>query len=108
MENMNENVQEAAVIENMPQPETMNYEQTVKLSDNFVNDMHLALDGFSYVEVSEIFKAVDQFKDAMPINLANEIIRRIASFPYSAVKDFMHVIETDQARYLSLNGVQTE
>lgn len=108
METVNENVQEATVVENMPQPETMNYEQTVKLSDECVNDMHAALDGFSYVEVSKIFNTVDQFRDAMPINLANEVIRAIASFPYSAVKDFMRVIETDQARYLSLNDVQTE
>lgn len=108
MENVNTNVNEAKAVESMPAPQTMNYEQTVKLSDDFVNDMHKALDGFSYVEVSEIFKAVDQLKDAMPINVANEIIRRIASFPYTNVKDFMSTIETDQARYLSLNTPQNE
>lgn len=103
---MTDNVNVNEVVENAPQmpvPETMNYEQTVKLSDDFVNDLHAALDGFAYVEVSEIFKAVNQMKDAMPVNIANEILRRVASFPYAKVVNFMRVVETEQNRYISLN-----
>lgn len=88
----------------MPAPQTMNYDQTVRLTDDFVNDMHNALDTFAYTEVNEIFKAVDQLKDAMPINIANEIIRRIASFPYNRVASFMHSFEADQSKYVILNA----
>lgn len=106
-ENKNVNVEE--MVDNMPEPtmpapKTMNYEQTVKFTDEFVRDMTNALNGFAYNEVAEIFKTVDKFKDAMPINLANEIIQRIASFPYYKVAQFMSVIENDQTRYIQLNN----
>lgn len=103
-----EMVSEENIVESMPRPQTMNYEQSIKLSDAFVNDLHKALDGFSYSEVAEIFKAVDKLKDGMPINVVNEVISRVASFPYKSVKEFMTVIETDQARYLSLNDQQAQ
>lgn len=90
----------------MPQPETMNYDQTLILSDMFVNDMYAALDGFAYVEVSEIFKTVEQLKNNMPINVLNEIVRRIASFPYKNVKNLMNVVETNQGLYWSLSQPQ--
>lgn len=108
---MNENVntveQEVAQMPEpqMPAPQTMDYDQTVTLTDKFVADMHAALDGFAYTEVNEIFKAVDQLKNAMPINIANEIIRRIASFPYNKVANFMHSFEADQSKYVVLNPV---
>lgn len=86
----------------MPEPETMNYDQTVVFTDDFVKDMYNALDGFAYTEVNEIFKAVDQMKNAMPLNIANEIIRRIASFPYNKVANLMHNLESDQSRYITL------
>lgn len=108
----NKNVMnEGTVVEadaTVPAPQTMNYDQTVAFTDAFVADMHTALDGFAYTEVSELFKVVDQMKDKMPINLANEVIRRIASFPYSAVKDFMHNFETNQANYLTVNTPKAE
>lgn len=112
---MNENVnnvveQEVAQMPEpkMPAPQTMNYDQTVKLTDAFVADMHMALDGFAYTEVDEIFKAVEQLKDNMPINVANEVIRRIASFPYNKVAPFMHAFEADQTKYVVLNATDNK
>lgn len=99
---MNENKEMMEAIEQMPAPQTMDYDQTLKVSDKFVSDMYAALDGFSYVEVCEIFKTVEALKNKMPINVLNEIIRRIASFPYKSVRDLMLQVETDQSVYWTL------
>ena len=99
---MNETKEMMEAIEQMPAPQTMNYDQKLVVSDRFVSDMYTALDSFSYVEVSEIFKTVEALKNEMPINVLNEIIRRIASFPYKNVRDLMLQVETDQSVYWTL------
>ena len=104
---MEDNKEMMDAIENMPAPQTMNYDQMLVVSDVFVADMYEALDGFAYVEVSEIIKTVEQLKNEMPINVLNEIIRRIASFPYKNVKKLMSVVETDQSKYWSLVSQKT-
>lgn len=103
------NTNAAAAPEQMPAPQTLNYEQTLRLSDKFVSDMYAALDGFSYVEVNELFTAVEQLRNNMPINVLNEIIRRIGSFPYRNVVNLMKVVETNQGEYWQLvNNTTTE
>lgn len=95
--------------EQMPAPQTLNYEQTLRLSDKFVSDMYAALDGFSYVEVNELFTAVEQLRNNMPINVLNEVIRRIGSFPYRNVVNLMKTVETNQGEYWQLvNNTTTE
>lgn len=98
----------AEAVEQMPAPQTMNYEQTFKLSDKFISDMYAALDSFSYLEVNELFTAVEQLRNNMPINVLNEIIRRIASFPYKNVVNLMKVFETNQGEYWQLINNTTE
>lgn len=103
------NTNTEGTVEQMPAPQTMNYEQTLKLSDKFVSDMYAALDGFSYVEVNELFAAVEQLRNNMPINVLNEIIRRIGSFPYRNVVNLMKTVETRQGDYWQLvNNTATE
>jgi len=99
---MDNNTEIMEAMEQMPAPQTMNYDQKLKLSDRFMTDMYAALDSFSYVEVNEIFKTVEALKNEMPINILNEIVRRIASFPYKNVRDLMLQIETDQSVYWAL------
>lgn len=98
----NENKTMNDELEQMPAPQTMNYDQKLKITDKFVADMYASLDSFSYVEVSEIFKTVEALKNEMPINVLNEIVRRIASFPYKNVRDLMLQVETDQSVYWAL------
>ena len=103
------NTNTEGTVEQMPAPQTMKYEQTLKLSDKFVSDMYAALDGFSYVEVNELFAAVEQLRNNMPINVLNEIIRRIGSFPYRNVVNLMKTVETRQGDYWQLvNNTATE
>lgn len=89
-------------VSQMPEPQTMDYNQVVRLTDDFVVEVHKALDTFAYNEVDSIFKAMDQLKNSMPINIANEIIARIASFPYNRVATFMHNFEENQSKYVVL------
>ncbi len=101
--NTNENVEETqSMNETMPAPQTINYEQKLKLSDKFVEDMNAALDSIAYVEVKDLFNVVENMRNEIPINILNEVIRRIASFPYKNVKNLMHVVETNQSLYWEL------
>ena len=86
-------------INKMPEPEVINYDVLLKLNDIFIDDLEEALGNYAYVETGEIIKAVNNMKSNMPINMLNEIIRRISSFPYKSVKKIMYNIETRQEMY---------
>ena len=83
----------------MPEPDTLNYEVKFVLSDTFISDVEEALQDYAYVEVRDILNTVNALKTAMPINMLNEIVRRLAAFPYKSVKKLMYFIETDKNRY---------
>jgi hypothetical protein len=89
-------------INDMPPPATLDYDVILKLSDKFVNDSVAALSDYAYVEVSDILNTILNLRDKMPINVLNEIIRRIGSFPYKSVAHVMRIIESDQPQYWSV------
>ena len=83
----------------MPEPETINYDILLKLNDVFISDVEEALGDYAYVETGELIKAINNLKNGIPINMLNEIIRRISAFPYKSVKKIMFNIETRQDIY---------
>lgn len=87
----------------MPAPETMNYEQTLQLTDVFVNDVTNALGELAYAETHQIIDFVHNNRTNLPISLANQLINQLASFPWKVVKDVMYNINTNQAAYFILN-----
>ena len=99
----NENLGTVDTIESMPAPETMNYEETVTMTSAFVNDVVAALGELSYAETHEIIDFVRGSKNPIPINLANQLISRLASFPWKIVNNVMHNIEINQSSYFVLN-----
>lgn len=84
-----------------PAPSTVDYNANVKLSQKFKEDVIGALSEFAYVETHELIKVVEG-NDVLPVNIVNEVIRRISSFPYRAVAPIMRVVETDQSVYFSV------
>ena len=94
-------VEEVATNEVAPAPSTVDYNANVKLSDKFRSDVVTALSEFAYVETHELIKVVES-NEVLPINIVNEVIRRISSFPYRAVAHIMRVVETGQATYFTV------
>lgn len=83
----------------MPEPDTLNYNVKFSLSDAFLSDVEEALQDYAYVEVRDILNTVNSLKNEIPINMLNEVVRRLASFPYKSVKKLMYFIETEQNHY---------
>lgn len=91
-----------------PVPETVEYGVKVKLLPKFKRDAVAVLSEFAYVETHELIKVIDG-NDELPINVVNEVVRRISSFPYRAVAPVMRVIETEQNQYFEIvNPVDTD
>lgn len=86
-------------IDEMPAPATLNYDVFLTLTDKFVNDSIAALSDYAYVEVNDILNTIINLRNQMPINVLNEIIRRIGTFPYKSVASVMQIIENDQPQY---------
>lgn len=103
---MSEVVNETNVVEQtddvMPTPQTMNYEQKVKLTDKFVDDVVNSLGELAYAETHEVIDFVKNNKDGLPINLANQLLNKLATYPYNVINSVMHNIETDQTLYFVL------
>lgn len=83
----------------MPEPDILNYNVKFSLSDVFLSDVEEALQDYAYVEVRDILNTINSLKNEIPINMLNEVVRRLASFPYKSVKKLMYFIETEQNRY---------
>lgn len=95
-------VEEVAVASDVaPIPSTVDYNANVRLSQKFKEDVIGALSEFAYVETHELIKVVEG-NEVLPINIVNEVIRRISSFPYRAVAHIMRVVETEQATYFTV------
>ena len=108
-ENVNTPINEnLGTIENMPVPETMSYEQTLQLTNAFVNDVTTVLGELAYAETHQIIDFVHNNRNALPISLANQLINQLASFPWKVVKDIMHNINTNQSAYFVLNETTQE
>lgn len=84
-----------------PTPEIVDYSVIVKLTPKFKQDAITTLSEFAYVETHELIKVIDN-NDELHINVVNEIIRRISSFPYRAVAPLMHIVETSQDQYFEI------
>lgn len=84
-----------------PAPSTVDYNANVKLSQKFKEDVISTLSEFAYVETHELIKVVEG-NDVLPVNIVNEVIRRISSFPYRAVAPIMRIVETEQSVYFSV------
>jgi len=94
--------------EDMPEPQTINYDQTLKLSQKFVDDSMSILSGLPYVEVNDMVKTILNSGYVLPISAINEIIQRISKYQYNLVKDFMNIIETNQGLYFSAIPIKQE
>ena len=91
--------------ETQPAPQTMNYEQSLIVSDKFVDDVIAALGDFAYVETHELIDFVRYNKGkAVPINLLNEYINKLATFPWRAVNGVMYNINNKQEDYFTLES----
>lgn len=103
---MSEVVNETNVVEQvddvMPAPQTMNYEQLVKLTDKFVEDVVNSLGELAYAETHVIIDFIKNNKEGMPINMANQLLNKLATFPYNVINGVMHNIEIDQSLYFVL------
>lgn len=97
--NVNEVVNDVDV---QPAPETLSYEQQVVFSDKFVEDVINALGDFSYAETHQVIEFVQNNKNGAPINLVNELLNRLASFPWKVVNGIMGVVNTNQEVYFTL------
>ena len=109
-ENVNETVanENLGTMDNMPAPQTMNYEQTLQLTDAFVNDVTTVLGELAYAETHNIIDFVHNNRNGLPVSLANQLINQLASFPRKVVKDVMHNINTNQSAYFVLNETTQE
>ena len=101
----NEQVEQPQVVETQPAPQTMNYDQALIVSDKFVDDVIACLGDFAYVETHEIIDFVRYNKGkAVPINLLNEFINKLATFPWRAVNVIMYNINNKQEEYFTLES----
>ena len=90
------------VVDDMPVPQTMDYEQKVYFSDKFVEDVVNSLGELAYAETHQIIDFVKDNKDGVPINLTNQLLNQLATFPYNVVNGLMHNIENNQNLYFTL------
>ena len=112
--NTNETVENVATIDNLnetqgvedvqPVPNTTNYDVTVNTTDKFVNEVIASLGEFSYSETNQIISFVQTSRVNVPINIINEILSRIASFPWKAVNGLMGNIANKQDDYFVINN----
>lgn len=100
--NVNETKSEVVSNDVQAVPETMNYEQMVAFTDKFVDDLILSLQEFAYSETHEVIDVVRNNKNSMPISLANQVLARVASFPWRAVNVLMTNVNTNQDEYVVL------
>lgn len=84
-----------------PAPQTVDYGTKVKLLPRFKQEVITALSEFAYVETHELIKVIET-NDELPINIVNEVIRRISTFPYRGVVNVMRVIENEQNAYFEV------
>jgi hypothetical protein len=99
IENLNENIN----VDEQPAPNTTTYEVIISTTDKFVNDVINALGEFSYAETNQILSAIQNNRN-MPISNINEILNRIASFPWKAVNGVMTIVSTKQDEYFIVNN----
>ena len=104
--NLNE-VTNEVTNEVQPVPETMNYEQVVSFTDKFVNDLIESLQDFSYAETHQLINVVKDNRNGVPISVANEILGRVASFPWRAVNGLMNNINSKQDEYFVFVNAQS-
>lgn len=98
IENLNRN----ANVDGQPAPNTTTYGVIVSTTDKFVNDVINALGEFSYTETHKILSIIQNNRN-MPISSINEILNRIASFPWRAVNGIMAIVSTKQEEYFIIN-----
>lgn len=92
----------------MPEPLTINYDQMLRLSQQFVDDTISILHRLPYVEVHDMVDTIMNSGYVLPMATVNEIIQRISRNPYHMIKDFMHNIETNQGIYFSAYNPKQE
>lgn len=104
IENLNESNENVEATETQPTPNTTNYDVTINTTDKFVDDVISCLGEFSYSETNQIISFVQSSRVNVPINLINEILSRIASFPWKAVNGLMANIANKQDEYFVINN----
>lgn len=90
--------------EDQPVPNTTNYDVTVDTTDKFVNEVISSLGEFSYAETNNLLSFIQQSRTNVPINIMNDVLSRIASFPWKAVNGVMSNIATHQDEYFIINN----
>ena len=111
--NTNETVENVATIENLNEtqgvedvqsvPNTTNYDVTVNTTDKFVNEVIASLGEYSYAETNEIITIVQTHRNTVPVNIINEILSRISSFPWKGVNGLMSNVANKQDEYFVIN-----
>lgn len=99
-----ENLNETQGVEDVqPVPNTTNYDVTVNTTDKFVNEVIASLGEYSYAETNEIITIVQTHRNNVPVNIINEILSRISSFPWKGVNGLMSNVANKQDEYFVIN-----
>lgn len=96
---MSEQVQETALkgTSDMPNPETLTYENMYKVSPVFKNDLKKTLESLPYVEAKKFFDVLETNNDTLPAALLSEFLRGLGMLPYKYVNPLMKAIEKKEA-----------
>lgn len=78
--------------ENMPEPQTLNYDVFFRVTQTFVNDIQLVLGDMSYADVKKVLDVILVRNGILPVAVLNELIRTIAGLPYKYVYNIMTLI----------------
>jgi len=80
----------------MPELKTIQYNQTYKMSDMFINDLKRVLADLPYVEAQKFLQRVEDNKRIFSIAALNEFIRDLSYLPYKVVCKLMGVINNKE------------
>ena len=109
---VNEEVNETRVEQDntQPEPKTMNYEERVILTPQFLNDLVTCLGEMPYVQSEGFIRFAYQNKDDILLADLNEFINKLQTLPWKYVHALLQNIGTQEGRtaYFVVKKPQTD
>lgn len=78
----------------MPVPQTLNYNDAYKVTDEFKTDLTVALSDMAYVDAEKIFAKIREHNGEFKIGPLNEFIKELGYLPYKYVWNIMKKIQS--------------
>ena len=118
---MNKNIDPEEIIvdddADMPQPETREYEQLIRLTDKFMVLFNEATGAMKYattltntagnkIKLVDLVRFVEAKKDSMNINELNTIIGFLANIEFKYIRPLMELVESKEGQAELWVGVQ--